>query len=421
MRLAQICNGIFAIMALSVHSAHAAAPPELADLVGIALTANPQLDALSAQVEALSHQSQQAGAWKDPMLTIAYQNVPIDSFALGRQPMSMLRIQLGQTIPMVGKTDKRENVVRQSKQAKHWQREETKTQLRAAVEKAYYQLALARQLKALTEDHITLVMQLLAAVRIRYEVGKAPQQNLLRLEVLRDRLKDDLGDFDRRDQALTASLNAVLHRPVTTAISTPKVLEIVGPAEKLERLQALAVEHRSALKQIDADRSMYQATAELAHAESTPDPTVFAAYGLRLESSAGSGGTDLVTLGVSLPISFFNEARYEERARAATSRAQAKSAQRSAAIDTINAGLASALATWTRSTNKVTTYREVLVPSAHKTLDATFSSYQVDRADFLSLFEAELELLNFEKTIRIATVDALLAETAIEQLIGKEL
>lgn len=387
----------------------------------MALEANPQLAALSAQVEALSHERKQAGAWKDPMLTIAYQNVPIDSFALGRQPMSMLRLQLGQTIPMVGKTDKRENVVRQNKKAKNWQREEAKTQIRAAIKATYYQLTLARQLKTLTDDHITLVMQLLDAVRIRYEVGKAPQQNLLRLEVLRDRLKDDLEDFDRQDQALTASLNAVLHRSVRTVITTPRDLQVVLPKHDLTRLQALAVEHRPALKQLEADRGMYTASAELARAEATPDPTIFAAYGLRLDGSNGTGGTDLVTIGATLPISFFNEDRYTERAHAATARAQGKSAQREGLIDVINAGLARAMATWTRSARKVETYRKTLVPSAHRTLDATFSSYQVDRADFLSLFEAELELLNFERTIRIATVEALLAQTTIEQLVGKEL
>ncbi len=55
------------------------------------------------------------------------------------------------------------------------------------------------------------------------------------------------------------------------------------------------------------------------------------------------------------------------------------------------------------------------------TLDATFSSYQVDRAEFISLFDAEVELLEFERTIRRATVDGLIAIANIELLIGKEL
>ena len=61
----------------------------------------------------------------------------------------------------------------------------------------YYRLALARQLRTLTVDHLQLSEQLIEAVRIKYEVGRAEQRELLRLELLRG--QRDVGVIGRSD------------------------------------------------------------------------------------------------------------------------------------------------------------------------------------------------------------------------------
>lgn len=421
MSFAAVMSTVASVLVLISSVASAETHQDLAELVALALERNPQLDVLAAQIEALEYKATQAGAWKDPLLTVAYQNVPVDSWALGDEAMSMLRMQLGQTIPFPGKTQKRKGVVLEAKKAKQWEHQEKKNQLRGAVKQAYYKLALSRQLKTLTLKHVGLVEQLLDAVRIKYEVGRAPQQNLLRLEVLRERLKDELHEFGRRELELTAALNAALHRSGAAPISTPATLDFNVLSSDITALRNLAIAHRPLLKQMTSSAHMHRAAAELARFEAMPDPTFFAAYGVRAQLPNGNAGRNLMTLGLSVPLPVFYESRYDARAQEATVLARAAMSQRDAWLDTLSSKLADAVATWTRAVEKVTTYREILVPGAHRMLDATFSSYQVDRADFLSLFETQLELLNFEKTIRMATVDALLAEAAIEMLTGKEL
>ncbi len=413
-----LANGL---CTLATQAMAAEKPDDLGQLVATALEQNPELSSLEEQVKALEHKVIQAGAWKDPKLVVTYQNVPVDSFALGEEGMSMAAIRLEQTIPFFGKTDDREGVIRQAVTAKRWQLEEKKNELRALVKKIYYELALARQLESITTQHVGLVEQLIDAVRIRYEVGRAAQQNLLRLQVLRGRLKDDLEDFRRQDTELTAALNAVLHRDVATGVATPGEFVLRAPTTDVDSLREVALEHRPALKQLAATSQMYEAAADLARFEAIPDPTFFAAYGLRKEQPSGMGGRDLVTFGLGIPLPVFYGSRYGARAQESSSKGRAVDAKRDALIDRISSGLAGALATWSRSAGKVKTYTLILVPEAHRALDATFSSYQVDRADFLSLYEAELELLNFEKTIRTSAVQGFVAQANIEMLIGKEL
>ncbi len=385
----------------------------------MALKENPQLSAIEAQIAALEHKATQAGAWQNPKLQVAYQNAPIDSLALGVEPMTMVSFRLEQTVPFFGKTSERRGVVRKETEAKRWQLEEKRNQLRAMVKTAYYQLALARHLKKLTDDHIDLVEQLIDAVRIKYEVGKAEQESLLRLQVLDGRLKDDLEDFTRRDRELTAAINAALHRNPGVAVTTPASLSLSPPSVSIAELEAKAVEARPALKELQATAEMQRNAAKLAEYEAVPDPTFFAAYGIRSPLPNGNPGRDLVSFGVGVPLPLFYGSRNAAQAGQAREQARAAEANKSALFDAIDADLESELAAWSRAAEKVNTYRDKLVPEAHRTLDATFSSYQVGRADFLSLYEAELDLLSFEKVIRTATVAGLVAQATVEKIVGK--
>jgi cobalt-zinc-cadmium efflux system outer membrane protein len=397
-----------------------AEPVELASLVEIALDENRSLDALDDQIAALESKLTRAGVWQDPSLTVAYQNVPVNSFALGETPMSMLLVRVDQSLPFAGKTSKREAVVREESQAKHWELDEQRSRLRALIKEMYYKLALARQLGVLTTEHLSLVDQFVDVVRVKYEVGRAAQYELLRLEVLRERLVDDRDKFEQQDDELTAVLNVMLHRDVSSPIETPEQLMLDAPTHSLAELRQLALTQRPLLKQFESIARMHDATADLAQAEVRPDPRLFASYGFREALDSGEQGEDLVTLGIALRLPFHRDARQGTQVRQSQSLARAALAGREAQADTQSVDLARALSGWERAVDRIASYSERIIPAAERALDATFSSYQVDRADFVSLYQAEMELLDFERMIRLATVDGLLAKVKIEQLCGEE-
>jgi outer membrane protein TolC len=89
-----------------------------------------------------------------------------------------------------------------------------------------------------------------------------------------------------------------------------------------------------------------------------------------------------------------------------------------AAQDDIRADLDSTLARWERAADKATTYHDQLIPDARTTLEATLAAYQVGRADYASLFQAEVQLLDLERAARMAEADAALAETDALMTLG---
>jgi hypothetical protein len=98
--------------------------------------------------------------------------------------------------------------------------------------------------------------------------------------------------------------------------------------------------------------------------------------------------------------------------------ARAQRARRLAELDRIESELAAIHARWTRAFEQAVEYRENLTPDARAALEISLSDYAVDRADFATLFEAEVTLLSLERTLLSATVQTHIQEAAFRATIG---
>ena len=63
-------------------------------------------------------------------------------------------------------------------------------------------------------------------------------------------------------------------------------------------------------------------------------------------------------------------------------------------------------------------YRDNLTPDARATLETSLSDYTVDRAGFATLFEAEVAVLDLERTLVSATVQTHIQAAAADASIG---
>ncbi len=389
-------------------------------LADIAIKKNPGISAVNTKIKALQEMVHGAGAWMDPMLSLTYMNMPVDRWAPGASPMSGIQLMIKQTFFWPGKVKAREEEAEGRVNEQRKTLAERKVQLRAMVKRAYYRLALVRQLRQVTAGHIKLVDQLIDTVRIKYEVGKVGQHDLLRLQLLQRKLSDEIKSFDRDEVSLTSQINAVLHRASGTEISTPS--RLVPPplnSGEAELMQA-AIKNRPLLKQYLAQAKTRQATARRMAREGYPNISAWFAYRIRVEAGMDPG-TNFVTLGMALPLPLSYDQKWGSMKRANELGAKMAEQMRDATVDRIRAKLGHVVATWKRAAQQAVTYREELMPDAHRTLDATFAAYHVDRADFASLFQAELQLLAFERTIRKAEAAAALAKVEVEALVGVSL
>ncbi|MBW2735419.1 MAG: TolC family protein [Deltaproteobacteria bacterium] len=407
------------MIALAEAQATPAQDDTSAALANQALQKNPSVAALKFQVRALEERVHKSGAWLDPKVAIELSNIPIDSWTLGDHGMSGLQLKLQQTFLFPGKIGGRKEVARGQVREQRLLLKEREVQLGAAVKRAYYSLALVRQLRQVTANHVALVAQFIGVVRVKYEVGKVGQHDLLRLQLLERTLKDDLKSFQREDEALMATINAALHRALSTPIKTPKRVSQPAPSRTVKDFTSLAIQSRPLLRWYVEQARTRRTAAQQAAREGYPDLTAWIGYRIRKRAGADEG-TDFFSVGISVPIPLFFDSRWGSQRRENMARAWALEAQRSAELNRIAGDLGRNIAAWKRAAQKAKAYRDTLMPLAHHTLDATFAAYQVDRADFASLFQAEMQLLNFERAIFRAEARAALSHVEVQALTGTQ-
>ena len=386
-------------------------------LVVQALQANPKLKSIDLQVQALRHKAEAVQKWMDPVFAVEYSNFPYDTWSMGDSPMTGVQFKLQQTFTLSGKNERREATVQAEAKAIGWSLAEKRNQLAGLVKRTYWNLTLIRQLRLVNLQHIELVRQFIEVIRIKYQVGKAGQHDLMRLEVLQGKLEDDLGEFDCQERELSAALTAALHRSPGTYIATIERIDSTPPSLGLHEWISFAKSRRPALKGLKAKAEAKRVAADAAAYERWPDITVWAGYRIRRQAGMDDG-TDQMSLGLAVPLPFDYSGSFDAQKAMHLSEAAAMNEEEIALLDEIKADLETSLAAWERAHQKAATYAEKLIPQARKILDSTLAAYQSNRADFASLYQVELQLLNFERAQLMARAQTWIQKSIVETLTG---
>ncbi|MDY6988686.1 MAG: TolC family protein [Thermodesulfobacteriota bacterium] len=390
-------------------------PPE--QLAQAALEANPEVTMLRHQVEALKEQERASVIWKDPVFMVEYSNIPWQDPSLGEHPMSGVQLKIQQTFPFPGKNDRRQAIAAGQVDLKALELEELKSQLAGNVMQLYWKLVLVKRLTGIRDKHISTVERLREAVQAKYASGEANQQDILRLQVLKEKLTDEIQDLNQKERELSAMINSALHRDIGTPLETGEEIPLIECTTTLNELIDLAKKERRLLKFWKKKAEVERLAADKEFYEGRPDITLWTGYRIREEVGADKG-EDFFSVGVSVPIPIDYKGRYDAKKRACLADALASEEKYRLILDRVSSDIEKSLSRWERSCNKVTTYRRQLIPGAESTLEAALSAWKVARTDFSSLYQAEVQLLDFEKAVLMARAETVLMSLEIERLVG---
>lgn len=404
------------LLGSAASSAHAKSDP--LELAEEAVRENPGIEALRARSQALGEIVESVGNWKDPVVGIEYMNAPVDSFRLDQVPMSGLQFSLHQNFPEWGWRKASKQVAESRAAASRSATAEAQVQLRRNVEVLFWRLTQSDLLHRVTRSHLERTQELMDAVQLHYQVGRVGQSAVLRLEVLRDRLRDDLNDFERADRQISAGLNGALARSARNPFDTPnEVVPLPVEGSAVSWIDA-AIRDRPELNQIREEVRIEEREATLARIETRPDVNVWAKYRLRTISTPMDDGTDFVSVGMSVPIPWGSRKQGLGREAAHREAERGARARLTAAVDRIESELHVVEAAWARAYQKATAYHESLIPAAHATLETSLTEFSVGKADFASLYESEVDLLMLEKAYITATIETRIQSATARSLTG---
>ncbi|MBW2173141.1 MAG: TolC family protein [Deltaproteobacteria bacterium] len=412
-------SGFLFIISLAVifpMSAKALDSPE--ELAALAVKANPEISMLRHQVDALKEQEKASVVWKDPVVMVEYSNIPWESPSLGEHPMSGVQFKLQQTFPFPGKNDRRQAVAEAQVDLKRLEVQELKNQLAAKVKQFYWRLSLVQRRTEIRNKHIGIVGRLLEAVQAKYASGSANQQDILKLHVLKEKLTDEIQDLGQSGRELKARINSALHRNIVTPIEVNEEIPLIRCNATLDQLIQLAEKERALLKFWKKKAKAERLAAEKELYEGRPDITLWTGYRLRKEGDMDKGD-DFFSVGLSVPIPIDYTDRYDAKRRACLADSLASEEKYNLVLDEISFAIEKSLSKWERSCDKVNTYNEQLIPQAEATLEAALSAWQVGRTEFSSLYQAEVQLLNFEEVVIVARAQTVLMSLEVELLAGE--
>ena len=186
---------------------------KLEALINEALESNPELATLQQRLAAERSRIPQAGAWKDPMFTVDFSNLPLNELNFDSSPMSGIQFTLSQQLPYWGKRNARERMAEQTAlamEASYFDRQGIIVNL---VKQSYFTLAFLDRAIEITVENEALLRDFIRITQTRYAVGTGLQEDVLQAQVALSVLKDRLIQL-RRDRAhAEAELNSVLNQP----------------------------------------------------------------------------------------------------------------------------------------------------------------------------------------------------------------
>ncbi len=361
-------------------------------LVAETLAHNPDDARARADVLAQRARVPQAGALADPTLVLGIQNDGFQGIKIGVEPTSFWQVLMNVPLSWPGKRGLREEVAESQLGVAEAALQRVRLTLLGEVERAYLDLRLIRGQLGLQERLESLWKQAEEIARARYQVGEAPQSDLLRAQLERTRLRLQRLALEAAERTSIEGINRLRVYPLDAPVETPVALvdARLGPLPGPEALLADAEARSPDLALAARSAGTAEVRVKSAYRERWPDLSLTAAImprGQLVPMWAAS-------LGVTLPIYWW------DKGSRAVDEAEAVRTSEQQGVESVRQLLA--LRTRERHTalaalvESLEVYRHGLLVQSDATVRSTLFQYRVGKVPFAAVLEVMRGLVTDE-------------------------
>lgn len=401
---------------LPQHEHPTTAGPSLAldEIEQMALIGNPEIHVAVRQLAVIEAHVLSAGALDDPMLGYRGWGVPL------RQPWNYNAAQnmfmVSQTFPGFGKRGLRTDIARTDVTEAKAALENTRLDVRIRVRKAFYDLLRSQGELHIHDEHLAIARQAVEAARIKYTVGKVPQQDILKAQVALTRLAEHMIHFEEDADMARGRLNTLLGREPAIPVSVRGDYAVPDHLPGTEALEQLALSSRPDLAQAQAAVQKSRQEQALAAKSYTPDFTVSAGYML-MPSGADMRNNYMVEGSINLP--WLNHRKHDAEIAEAKAKTSEQDAELAAMRNVAFGQIQEALAQVKASKRLADIYQGALHSQAEATLRSTVIAYENDRTDFLNLLDSQSSVVDIDLAYFQALADFETRFTDLELAVGE--
>jgi outer membrane protein TolC len=320
-----------------------------------------------------------------------------------------------QTLPARGKRELRYEAASQGVDIAEAELEAKKLDIRARTRAAFYDILRNQDELRLHDEQIALARQAVAAARIKYTVGRVPQQDVLKAQVAVTKLADHLAMFLQDGDLARARLNTLIGRDPSSPLEVAGEYAPPGALPAIAELKQIALDHRPELKAIELATRQLETKVRLTEKDYKPDVSIGAGYMLMPSGSMNRNGY-MAELSFNLP--WLNRSKHDSEIQEAQSQVNVQRAELLAQQAIVFQEIQEALIRANTAARLVEIYRDTLRPQAQATLRAASAAYQTDETDFLNLIDSQNTALDVEYSYyrALAEFDSRVVE--IERAVG---
>lgn len=384
-------------------AAPATSPLTLEQALSQALARSPALAAASRQVEAARAAAQQAGAWRNPELSVTVEDA--------RSEARTTTVMVGVPLELGGKRQARLTAAARAVGLAEAELRRARAELRAGVAQAFFAALVAQERLTLADGAVAIAARAAEAAGRRVAAGKVSpvEATRARVDLAQARLEraEAQGELRMAHHALAALLGDV----------APAFGRVQGEARAWpERpgFEALSAQIDEAPALMAAQAEVDRRAALVAVERSKASPDVMLSLGSKRDASTGRSQA---VLGLALPLPLFdrNQGSVVEASRLAD---QARDVQQLARL-TLLAELQEASIRLTGAQAALQALQDTVLPAAQEAHDAASRGFEAGKFGFLEVLDAQRTLLQARARYLNTLAAAHQAAATLDRITGR--
>jgi len=387
-------------------------PLSLENALQLAEHRSQALLAQDAAAQASQELAIEAGQLPDPMLELSVNNLPVNgpmAYSLTEDFMTSRNIGISQTYTREAKRHARANVFERKADKAQIAKALTLTEIRQNTALAWFDVYYQQQmLELLTRQQQEASLQVQAA-EAAYRGSTGPQSDIFlarsTVAEIQDRIYQAQARLDNAKTTLSRWVGDINN------ISLHAAPDITQSSLNTQHLYHQVTEHPD-IAVLKAEEAVAMAEAKAASQEKQADWTWSVMYGER-----SSGFSDMVSIGVSVPLQWNQENRQDRVVAAKLAQADQVRAEREEMTREHIAETARWLDTWKSNLVRLSDYEAALIPLASQRTNAVLAEYRGGKGKLVAVLDArKMEIATRIEKLRIEMETAALWAT-LEYLI----
>jgi outer membrane protein TolC len=363
----------------------------LDEIERIALAENPEVHVAARKVSMAEAHVPTTGKLDDPQFMVRNWQVPLSKPWDYNAAQNML--MLSQALPGPGKRALQTTIANSDVAEAKDELELVRLQVRVEVRKAFFDLLLAQEELRIHDQHVDIARQAIEAARIKYTVGKIPQQDVLKAKLAMTRLEEHMIRFDRDAEVARAQMNTLLGRDPATPIRVEGDFGVGAELPAGKQLEELSLQSRPDLLEAQAAAEKSREEQGLVNKAFVPDFNIAGGYML-MPTGNNPRNNYMIEGSVTLP--WLNRRKHEAEINESTVKVTEQEAEVAAMRDAAFGQIEEALAEARAAQRLARVYHDSLEPQAEATLHAAVIAYENNQTDLLDLLDSQMAVIDVD-------------------------